>query len=68
MVTNLILLPQKGHVLCLVVQSCPTLCDPMDCSPPGSSVHGDSPGRNTEVGCQSRFEAWDRVLRVGALE
>ena len=27
-------------VLCLVAQSCPTLCDPMDCSPPGSSVHG----------------------------
>ena len=24
----------------LVVQSCPTLCDPMDCSPSGSSVHG----------------------------
>ena len=24
----------------LVAQSCPTLCDPMDCSPPGSSVHG----------------------------
>ena len=23
-----------------VVQSCPTLCDPVDCSPPGSSVHG----------------------------
>ena len=23
-----------------VLQSCPTLCDPMDCSPPGSSVHG----------------------------
>ena len=23
----------------LVTQSCPTLCDPMDCSPPGSSVH-----------------------------
>ena len=22
------------------LQSCPTLCDPMDCSPPGSSVHG----------------------------
>ena len=32
-------------------QSCPTLCDPMDCSPPGSSVHGDSPGKNTGVGC-----------------
>ena len=24
----------------LVTQSCPTLCDPTDCSPPGSSVHG----------------------------
>ena len=24
----------------LVVESCPTLCDPTDCSPPGSSVHG----------------------------
>ena len=24
----------------LVAQSCPTLCDPMDCSPQGSSVHG----------------------------
>ena len=22
----------------------------MDCSPPGSSVHGDSPGKNTELG------------------
>ena len=37
-------------VLCLVIQSCPTLCDPMDCSPPGSSVCGDSPGQNTAVG------------------
>ena len=26
--------------LCLVAQSCPTLCDPLDCSPPGYSVHG----------------------------
>ena len=23
-----------------VAQSCPTLCDPVDCSPPGSSIHG----------------------------
>ena len=37
-------------VLRLVVQSFLTLCDPMDCSPPGSSVHGDSPGKNTGVG------------------
>ena len=26
-------------VVCLICQSCPTLCDPLDCSPPGSSVH-----------------------------
>ena len=32
------------------LQSCPTLCDPMDCSPPGSSVHRDSPGKNTGLG------------------
>ena len=43
-------------VLCLVAQSCPTLCDPMDCSPPGSSVHGDSPGKNTWVGCQALLQ------------
>ena len=36
--------------LYLVAQSCPTLCDPMDCSPPGSSVHGNSPGENNWSG------------------
>ena len=30
-----------------------TLSDPMDCGPPGSSVHGDSPGKNTGVGCHA---------------
>ena len=30
---------------CLVVQCCPTLSDTMDSSPPGTSVHGDSPGK-----------------------
>ena len=34
-----------------LLQSCPTLCNPVDCSPPGFSVHGDSPGKNTRVGC-----------------
>ena len=29
------------HVLCVLIsQSCPTLCDPMDCGLPGFSVHG----------------------------
>ena len=37
-------------------QLCPTLCDPMDCSPPGSSIHGDSPGKNTEVGCHALYQ------------
>ena len=35
----------------LVPQSCMTLYNPMDCNPPGPSVHGDSPGKNTGVGC-----------------
>ena len=30
----------KDLIYVLIAQSCPTLCDPMDCSPPGSSVHG----------------------------
>ena len=30
-------------------------CDPVDCSPPGSSVQGDSPGKNTGVGCHFLF-------------
>ena len=30
------------------LQSCPTLCDPRDCSPPGSSVHGILQARKLE--------------------
>ena len=33
-----------------------TLCDSMDCSPPGSSCLWDSPGRNTGVGCYSLLQ------------
>ena len=42
--------------MCLFTQSCPTLCDPTDCSTPGSSVHGDSPGKNTGVGCHAPLQ------------
>ena len=42
--------------LCLVSQSCLTLCNPMDCSLPGSSVHGNSPGKNTGVGCHALLQ------------
>ena len=34
-----------------LLQSCPALYDPMNCSSPGSSVHGISSGKNTGVGC-----------------
>ena len=40
-------------MLCLVTLSCPTPCDSKDCWPPGSSVHGDSPWKNTGEGCDS---------------
>ena len=36
-----------------VAQSCPTLCDPMDCSLPGSSVHGIFQTRVLEWGAIS---------------
>ena len=38
----------KWKVKVLVAQLCPTLCDPTDCSPPGSSVHGTLQARILE--------------------
>ena len=43
-------------MLCLVTQSCLTLCDPMDYSMPGSSVHGDCPGETTGVSCHALLQ------------
>ena len=40
----------------LIAQSSLTLCDPMDCSPPGSSLHGNSPGKNTGVDCHFHLQ------------
>ena len=46
-----------GMLCCaLVTQSCPTLCDPTDCSLLGSSVDGDSLGKNTVVGCHALLQ------------
>ena len=42
------LCPGSGGQRVLVTQLCPTLCDPMDCSPPGSSVHGILQARTLE--------------------
>ena len=44
------------YVLCLVAQLYVTVCDPVDHSPPGSSVHGNSPGKNTGVGCHALLQ------------
>ena len=54
--SNLCLLHLLCWRACLVTQSCLTLCDPMDCSQPGSSAHGDSPGKNTGVGCHALLQ------------
>ena len=39
-----------------VAQSCPTLCDSMDCSSSGSSVHGNSPDKITGVDCHALLQ------------
>ena len=55
------------------LESCPTLCDPMEHSSPGSSVHGDSPGKNTGVGCHALLQGifltqgWNLDLMFPAL-
>ena len=48
--------------VCAVIQSCLTLCNPMDCSPPGSSVHGISQARILEqvAVSSSRGSFWPR--------
>ena len=49
--------PSHMYVLCgASLLSCLTLCNPMDCSPPGSSVHRDSPGKNTGMGCHALLQ------------
>ena len=41
------------HVCAKSLQSCLTLCDPMDCSPPGFSIHEVLQAKNTGVGCHA---------------
>ena len=52
LIVVLISLCMKVKVKVLVTRSCLTLCNPMDCSPPGSSVHGIS---------QARILAWGAI-------
>ena len=47
--------PNLPHV-CLVAQSCLTPCNPMNCSPPSSTVHGAFPGQNAGVSSLSLLQ------------
>ena len=42
---------EGAKVKVLIARSCPTFCEPVDCSPPGSSCPWNSPSNNTGVGC-----------------
>ena len=46
-----------GMCVCSLTQSRPTLCSPMDCSPPGFSVYRIFRARNTEVGWHFLLQA-----------
>ena len=55
--------------VCLVTQSCLTLCNPMDCSPPGSSVYVILQARILEWGLHSLLQGifMTQVLNAGLL-
>ena len=49
------------------LQSCPTPCDPMDCSPPGFSIHGILQARTLEWVAISFSNAWKWKVKVKSL-
>ena len=52
---------------CCVTSVCPTLCDPMDCSPPGSPIPGILQARTLEWAAISFSSAWKWKVKVKAL-
>ena len=56
----------------LVAQLCPTLCDPLDCIPPGSSIHGNFQARilervaisSSRGSSRARDQTWSSALQV----
>ena len=64
---------RKAYACAQLFHSCPTLCDPMDCSPPGSSVHGVLQARILEwvsISCSrgsSRPRDWTWVSCVSCI-
>ena len=63
------LIQKKKTQKVLVTQSCPTLCDPMGCSPPGSSDHVILQARILEwvAISYSRGSSWPEGLNPGLL-
>ena len=67
--------PHPDSYACVLSQSCPTLCDPTNCSPPGSYVRGILQARSLEwiaiPFCRGLSCPWDRTrspaLQVGSL-
>ena len=55
------------YLACEVTQSCPTLSNPMDCSLPGSSIHGIFQARVLEWGVIAFSKAWKRKVKVKSL-
>ena len=51
-------------VYVLITQSCPTHCDPIDCSPPGSSVHGILQARILEYPFPSPGDLSDPDIKI----
>ena len=49
--------------VCAQLLSCVQLCDPMDYSPPGSSVHGNFQARTLEWGAISSEISWTHGLK-----
>ena len=47
------------------LQSCPTLCDPIDGSPPGPTGPWDSPGKNTGMGCHFLLQCMKVKSEIG---
>ena len=63
----LLLIPQAAAAAAKLLQSCPTLCNPVDCSPPGSPVPGILQARTLEWVAISFSNAWKWKVKVKSL-
>ena len=61
------ILAQAAAAAAKSLQSCPTLCDPIDGSPPGSTVPGILQARTLEWGAIALSNAWKRKVKVKSL-